>query len=154
MRGLRRTGSIKMLDKLKTYGIPAAAILACLGCFFYGAHVERLKADKKIAELEETYAQQERDALRKAEELRQEQEAKFVAEMERLRRESADIATDAGRVRKQFDELKKRRSATLEQCNRRASRCEQLLSEAYELAGECEGLLRDRDARLKSLKRH
>lgn len=43
-------------------------------------------------------------------------------------------------------------ATSIEQCNLRAARCEQLLSEAYELAGEGEGLLRDRDARLEALK--
>lgn len=36
-------------------------------------------------------------------------------------------------------------------CNSRAARCERLLSEAYDLAAEGEGLLKDRDARLNAL---
>ena len=75
-----------------------------------------------------------------------------LAEILGVRRGAADRLSDAERVREQFNELKSRRSATLEQCNCRAGRCEQLLSEAYELAGEGEGLLRGRDARLEALK--
>lgn len=119
---------------------------------FYGSHVERLKADREIAELRSQYAESERDALRKAEQIRQEQEQKFLAQMDALKRDAVARSADADRVRKQFNQLKSRSSSTLEQCNRRAGRCEQLLSEAYELAGEGEGLLRDRDARLESLK--
>lgn len=148
-----------MIEKIKallfgkdgTVIVIALAVVGALACFFYGAHVERLKADKEIADLRRDYAQNERDALRRAEEIRQEQEAKFLVEMAALKRDAADRLSDAERVRQQFDELKSRRSATLEQCNHRASRCEQLLSEAYELAGEGEGLLRDRDARLTAL---
>ena len=75
--------------------------------------MERLKADKEIADLRRDYAQSERDALRKAEELRQEQEAKFQVEMAKLKRDATDRVSDADRVRQQFNELKSRRSATL-----------------------------------------
>lgn len=144
-----------VFGKLKTHSTLVAATLIVVGalaCFFYGSHVERLKADREIAELRSQYAESERDALRKAEQIRQEQEQKFLAQMDALKRDAVARSADADRVRKQFNQLKSRSSSTLEQCNRRAGRCEQLLSEAYELAGEGEGLLRDRDARLKSLK--
>lgn len=141
-----------LFGKYRTLIVVALGVAGALTCYFYGAHVERLKADKEIADLRRDYVQSERDALRRAEEIRQQQEAKFLAEMAALKRDAADRVSDAERVRQQFNELKSRRSATLEQCNHRAGRCEQLLSEAYELAGEGEGLLRDRDARFKSLK--
>ena len=130
--------------------VAATAVVAA--SFVAGYHAATLNYERDIAELKESYAQSERDTMRRAEELRHEQEAKFLSELEAVKRDAADRSADAERVRKQFNELKSRRSATLEQCNRRAARCEQLLSEAYELAGECEGLLRDRDARLRSLK--
>lgn len=146
---------MELLGKLKAYStlvIVVLIVIGALACFFYGAHVERLKADKEIADLRTEYAESERNALRQAEEIRQAQEAQFQAAMAALKRDAAARSADAERVRRQFNQLKSRSSTTLEQCNRRAGRCEQLLSEAYELAGEGEGLLRDRDARLESLK--
>lgn len=145
-----------MLTKLAGLmkGVPlwlAAALVAAVGCFYYGAYVERLKADQEIAQLRMEYAESERDALRRAEEIRMAQEVEFQAAMAALKRDSAARRADAERVRQQFSELKSRSSTTLEQCNRRASRCEQLLSEAFSLAGESEELLRDRDARLGAL---
>lgn len=135
-------------------GIPlwlVAALVAAVGCFYYGAHTERLKADQEIAQLRMEYAESERDALRRAEEIRMAQELEFQAAMVALKRDAAARRADAERVRNQFAELKSRSSTTLEQCNRRAGRCEHLLSEAFSLAGESEELLRDRDARLGAL---
>ena len=60
-------------------------------------------------------------------------------------------AADALRVRELFAQIQSRRSPDLERSHHRIERCEQLLSEAYELAGEGEALLNDRDARLKAL---
>lgn len=144
-----------VFGKLKAYStlvVIALMVSGAMACFFYGAHVERLKADKEIADLRVEYAESERNALRQAEEIRQAQEAKFQEAMAALKRDVADRSADAERVRTQFNQLKSRSSSTLEQCNNRAGRCEQLLSEAYELAGEGEGLLRDRDARIESIK--
>lgn len=142
-----------MLTNYKTAIVAAVATVGLLvAAFLYGGHVERLEADKEIADLEKQYAQHEAEALRRAEAVRQEQEQKFLTEIAAVKRSNADIAADAQRVRKQFESIAARRSATLEQCNNRAGRCERLLSEAYELAGECESLLRDRDARLGAMK--
>ena len=44
-----------MLAKIKTYGVPIALIIFGLSAFFYGAHVERLKADEEIAQMEKEY---------------------------------------------------------------------------------------------------
>lgn len=141
-----------MLSKIKTYGAPIALITLVLVAFFYGAHVERQKADKEIAELRTEYATRESSALWAAENIRKQQEQKYLAEMAELKRTNAELASDTARVRQQFDQLQSRSSPDLEYCNNRASRCNVLLSEAYSLASEGEGLLRDRDARLKALK--
>lgn len=141
-----------MIETFKKYSWLISIVIFGATCFFFGAHVERLEADKEIADLRAEYAENERNALRQAEQIRQEQEQEFLEQMAALKRDVVERTADADRVRKQFNQLKSRSSSTLEQCNRRAGRCEQLLSEAYELAGEGEGLLRDRDARLKSLK--
>ena len=84
-----------MPGKYSTLIVFVLAVAGALACFFYGAHVERLKADKEIADLRRDYAQSERDALRRAEEIRQEQEAKFLAEMAELKRDAADRASDS-----------------------------------------------------------
>ena len=143
------------LTFLTTYKKYAGALLIIAG-FTLSAWLvssyQKAKCETQIAELRIQYAESERDALRKAEQIRQEQEQKFLAQMDALKRDAVARSADADRVRKQFNQLKSLSSSTLEQCNRRAGRCEQLLSEAYELAGEGEGLLRDRDARLESLK--
>lgn len=138
-----------MLDKIKTFGVPIAVVILVLAAFFYGAHVERLKADKEIADLRTDYATRETEALREAENIRKQQEQKYKTEMAKLKRTNADLALDTARVREQFDQLKSRRSPDIELCNNRANRCNGLLSEAYSLASEGEGLLRERDARLK-----
>lgn len=133
----------------------ASALLIIAGFVlsaWLGSSYQKATCEAQIANLRNQYAESERDALRKAEQIRQDQEKKFLAQMDALKRDAVARSADADRVRKQFNQLKSRSSSTLEQCNRRAGRCEQLLSEAYELAGEGEGLLRDRDARLKSLK--
>lgn len=140
---------------LVTYKKYASALLIIAGFVlsaWLGSSYQKATCEAQIANLRNQYAESERDALRKAEQIRQDQEKKFLAQMDALKRDAVARSADADRVRKQFNQLKSRSSSTLEQCNRRAGRCEQLLSEAYELAGEGEGLLRDRDARLKSLK--
>lgn len=140
-----------MLEKLKTYSTHIIVVLACLFCFFYGGRLEKAKADKRIAELERTYAEQRNEALEQAESIRKGQEEKYLAQIADLKRANADRAADVIRVRKQFAVRQSSGNTDLKQCNQRASRCEQLLSEAYELAAEGESLLGDRDARLKAL---
>ena len=140
-----------MLDKIKAYGIPIALILFGLSAFFYGAHVERLEANEEIAQMEKEYAIRESSALWEAETIRKQQEQKYLVEMDRFKVLNAELAADALRVREQFAQIQSRRSPDLERCHHRIERCEWLLSEAYELAGEGEGLLRERDARLKAI---
>ena len=140
-----------MLAKIKTYGIPIALILFGLSAFFYGAHVERLEANEEIALMEKEYAIRESSALWEAENIRKQQEAKYLLEMDRFKLLNAELAADALRVREQFAQIQSRRSPDLERSHHRIERCERLLSEAYELAGESEGLLRERDTRLSSL---
>ena len=140
-----------MLAKIKTYGIPIALILFGLSAFFYGAHVERLKADEEIAQMEKDYAIRESSALWEAETIRKQQEQKYLLEMDRFKLLNAELAADALRVREQFAQIQSRRSPDLERSHHRIERCERLLSEAYELAGECESLLKERDARLSVL---
>ena len=141
-----------MLAKIKTYGIPIALILFGLSAFFYGAHVERLEADEEIAQMEKEYAIRESSALWEAENLRKQQEAKYLVEMDRFKLLNAELAADALRVRELFAQVQSRRSPDLERSHHRIERCERLLSEAYELAGDGEGLLKERDARLNSMK--
>lgn len=144
--------TMAFLTTYKKYAGILLIIAACALSAWLGSSYQKAKCEAQIANLRNQYAESERDALRKAEQIRQEQEQKFLAQMDALKRDAVARSADADRVRKQFNQLKSRSSSTLEQCNRRAGRCEQLLSEAYELAGEGEGLLRDRDARLESLK--
>ena len=141
-----------MLAKIKTYGIPIALIIFGLSAFFYGAHVERLEANEEIAQMEKEYAIRESSALWEAENLRKQQEAKYLVEMDRFKLANAELAADALRVRELFAQIQSRRSPDIERCHYRVERCERLLSEGYSLASEGEGLLRERDARLKSLK--
>lgn len=141
-----------MLAKIKTYGIPIALILFGLSAFFYGAHVERLKADEEIAQMEKEYAIRESSALWEAETIRKQQEQKYLVEMDRFKLLNAELTADALRVRELFAQVQSTRSPDLERSHHRVERCEQLLSEAYELANEGEGLLRERDARLQSMK--
>ena len=141
-----------MLAKIKAYGIPIALILFGLSAFFYGAHVERLEADEEIAQMEKEYAIRESSALWEAETIRKQQEQKYLLEMDRFKLLNAELAADALRVREQFAQIQSRRSPDLERSHHRIERCERLLSEAYELAGEGEGLLKERDARLESMK--
>ena len=124
-----------------------------MGCrlFFYGAHVERLEADEEIAQMEKEYAIRESSALWEAETIRKQQEQKYLLEMDRFKLLNAELAADTLRVREQFAQIQSRRSPDLERSHHRIERCERLLSEAYELAGEGEGLLKERDARLKVL---
>ena len=105
-----------------------------------------------MANMEMEYERKESEALRQAERLRQEQEKELIAQLEAVRMANADLVADAIRVREQFDALRSRRDSTGEQCNDRLERCERLLSTGYELANEGEGLLRERDARLKAMK--
>lgn len=144
--------TMAFLTTYKKYAGILLIIAACALSAWLGSSYQKAKCEAQIANLRNQYAESERDALRKAEQIRQEQEQKFLAQMDALKRDAVARSADADRVHKQFNQLKSRSSSTLEQCNRRAGRCEQLLSEAYELAGEGEGLLRDRDARLESLK--
>ena len=141
-----------MLDKIKTFGIPIALIIFGLSAFFYGAHVERLEANEEIALMEKEYAIRESSALWEAENLRKQQEAKYLVEMDRFKLLNAGLDADALRMRELFAQIQSRRSPDLELSHHRIERCEWLLSEAYELAGEGEGLLRERDARLRVLK--
>ena len=141
-----------MLAKIKAYGIPIALILFGLSAFFYGAHVERLEAKEEIAQMEKEYAIRESSALWEAETIRKQQEQKYLQEMDRFKLLNAELTADALRVREQFSQIQSRRSPDLERSHHRTERCERLLSEAYELAGEGEGLLRERDARLKARK--
>ena len=137
-----------MLAKIKTYGIPIALILFGLSAFFYGAHVERLEANEEIAQMEKEYAIRESSALWEAETIRKQQEQKYLLEMDRFKLLNAELAADAIRVRELFAQVQSTRSPDLERSHLRIERCERLLSEAYELAGEGEGLLRERDVRL------
>ena len=141
-----------MLAKIKTYGIPIALILFGLSAFFYGAHVERLEANEEIAQMEKDYAIRESSALWEAETVRKQQEQKYLLEMDRFKLLNAELAADALRVREQFAQIQSHRSPDLERSHHRVERCERLLSEAYSLAGEGEGLLKERDARLNTLK--
>ena len=141
-----------MLAKIKTYGIPIALIIFGLSAFFYGAHVERLEANEEIAQMEKEYAIRESSALWEAENLRKQQEAKYLVEMDRFKLVNAELAADALRVRELFAQIQSRRSPDLELSHHRIERCERLLSEAYELAGEGEGLLKERDSRLEAIK--
>ena len=140
-----------MLAKIKTYGIPIALILFGLSAFFYGAHVERLEADEEIAQMEKEYAIRESSALWEAETIRKQQEQKYLLEMASFKLPNAERTADTVRVRELFAQIQSRRSPDLERSHHRVERCERLLSEAYELAGEGEALLNDRDARLKAL---
>lgn len=141
-----------MLDKIKTFGIPIALIIFGLSAFFYGAHVERLEADEEIAQMEKEYAIRESSALWEAETIRKQQEQKYLLEMDRFKLLNAELTADALRVRELFAQVQSTRSPDLERSHHRVERCERLLSEAYELAGEGEGLLRDRDARLNTMR--
>ena len=123
-----------------------------IGCLWVGHRNERLEWEAHVAKMEKEYEQKESEALRQAERLRQEQEKRYLAQMEEVRAHNADLVADAIRVREQFDRLRSRRDSTSEQCCDRVERCERLLSEGYELAAEGEGLLREWGARLRSLK--
>ena len=140
-----------MLAKIKTYGIPIALILFGLSAFFYGAHVERLEANEEIAQMEKEYAIRESSVLWEAETIRKQQEQKYLQEMDRFKLLNAELTADTLRVRELFAQIQSRRSPDIERSHYRIERCEQLLSEAYSLAGEGEALLNDRDARLKAL---
>lgn len=140
------------LSNYKTTVIAIAIIAFGTGCYLYGAHIERLEANEEIALLEKDYANRESAALYEADELRKQQEQKFLVEMDRLRALNSDISADALRVREQFDKLQSGRDSNGQSGNSRADRCDALLSTAYSLASEGEGLLRDRDARLNALK--
>ena len=141
-----------MLAKIKAYRIPIALIIFGLSAFFYGAHVERLEADEEIAQMEKEYAIRESSVLWEAETIRKQQEAKYLLEMDRFKLLNAELTADSLRVRELFAQIQSRRSPDLERSHYRIERCERLLSEAYELAGEGEGLLRERDVRLEAIK--
>ena len=64
---------------------------------------------------------------------------------------NAELAADALWVHELFAQVQSRRSPDRERSHHRIERCERLLSEAYELAGEGKALLNDRDARLNAL---
>ena len=141
-----------MLAKIKTYGIPIALIIFGLSAFFYGAHIERLEANEEIALMEKEYAIRESSALWEAENIRKQQEAKYLLEMDRFKLANAELTADALRVRELFAQIQSTRSPDLERSHYRVERCERLLSEAYELAGEGESLLKERDIRLETIK--
>ena len=140
-----------MLAKIKAYGIPIALILFGLLAFFYGAHVERLEANEEIAQMEKDYAIRESSALWEAETIRKQQEQKYLVAMDRFKLLNAELAADAIRVRELFAQIQSRHSPDLERSHHRIERCERLLSEAYELAGEGEGLLKECHVRLSVL---
>ena len=140
-----------MLAKIKAYGIPIALTLFGLSAFFYGAHVERLEAEEEIAQMEKEYAIRESSALWEAETIRKQQEQKYLLEMDRFKQLNVELTTDTLRVRELFAQIQSRRSPDIERSHHRIERCERLLSEAYELAGEGEGLLKERDTRLSVL---
>ena len=141
-----------MTTKTKIIAIVGFLAVYGLGCLWLGHRNERLEWEVHVARMEEEYERNESEALRQAERLRQEQEKALIAQLEAVRLANADLVADAIRVREQFDALRSRRDSTNEQCYDRVERCERLLSEGYSLASEGEGLLRDRDARLKALK--
>ena len=130
-----------MLAKIKAYGIPIVLILFGLSAFFYGAHVERLEANEEIAQMEKEYAIRESSALWEAENLRKQQEAKYLVEMDRFKQLNVELTADTLRVRELFTQVQSSRSPDLERSHHRVERCEQLLSEGYSLAAEGEGLL-------------
>ena len=96
------------------------------------------------------YAIRESSALWEAETIRNQQEQKYLLEMDRFKLLNAELVADALRVRELFAQVQSTRSPDLERSRHRIERCERLLSEAYELAAEGEGLLRERDARLNA----
>ena len=142
-----------MTTKTKIIAIAAFLAVYGLGCLWVGHRNERWVWEVRVAQMEEEYERKESEALRQAERLRQKRETKLVAQLEAVRLANADLVADAIRVREQFDALRFRRDSTGEQYSDRVERCERLLSEAYSLAGEGEGLFRELDVRLKALKR-
>ena len=136
--------------KYKTIVLVVALISYGLGCLWLGHRNERLVWEIHLTKMEEEYERKESEALRQAERLRQEQEKELVAQLEAVRMANAELVADALRVREQFDALRSGRDSTGEQGGSRLERCERLLSEGYSLAAEGEGLLRERDARLKA----
>ena len=72
--------------------VAATAVVAA--SFVAGYHAASMNYERDIAELKESYAQSERDAMRRAEELRQEHEAKFLSELEAVKRDAADRSAD------------------------------------------------------------
>ena len=87
-----------------------------------------------------------------AENIRKQQEAKSLLEMDRFKLANAELAADALRVRELFAQIQSRRSPDLERSHHRIERFEQLSSVAYRFTGEGEGLLKERDTRLNVLK--
>ncbi len=142
----------KMTTKPKFIAIVAFLAVYGFGCLWLGHRNERLEWEAHVAKLEQEYERKESESLRHAERLRQEQEQRYIVQMEEVRAHNADLLADAIRVREQFDALRFGRDSTGEQCCNRVERCERLLSEGYQLAAEGEGLLRERGARLKALK--
>ena len=84
-----------------------------------------------MAKMEQEYERKESEALRQAERLRQEQEQRYIAQMEEVRAHNADLVADAIRVREQFDALRSSRDSTGEQCCSRVERCVCLKSNEY-----------------------
>ena len=72
--------------------------------------------------------------------------------MDRFKQLNAELAADALRVRELFAQVQSRRSPDIERSHHRIERCERLLSEAYELAGEGEGLLKECHGHLRALR--
>lgn len=137
---------------MKTKIIAVVVFLAVygLGCLWLGHRNERLEWEARVAKMEQEYERKESEALRQAERLRQEQEKRYIEQMEEVRAHNADLVTDVIRVREQFDQLRSGRDSAGEQRGDRVERCERLLSEGYGLANEGEGLLREREARLRA----
>ena len=133
--------------KTKIIAIVAFLAVYGLGCLWLGHRNERLEWQAHVAKME--YERKESEALRQAERLLQEQEKELVAQLEAVRLANADLVADAIRVHEQFDSLRSGRDFDDQSSNYRTDRCNVLLSEAYSLAIEGEGLLRD--TRLKAL---
>lgn len=129
-----------MTIKYKIIVVVVTLIAYGLSCLWLGHHNERLEWEAYVAKMEEEYERKESEAFRQAERLRQEQEKRYVVQMEEVRTHNADLVADALRVREQFDALRSGRDSTNEQCGSRVERCERLLSEGYEL-GAPEGVI-------------
>lgn len=101
-----------MTTKTKFIAIVAFLAVYGLGCLWLGHRNERLQWEAHVAKMEEEYERKESKALRQAERMRQEQEKRYIAQMEEVRAHNADLVADAIRVREQFDALRSGRDST------------------------------------------